>query len=233
MNLTALIVDDEPLARERLVRLLSEPYPQMLFLQAGNGVEAIELIDNTPDIVFLDVEMPGLNGLECAKQINQSHPHLPIVFITAYDHYALDAFNVFAAGFLVKPVSRQKLATLLDKLLPTIATNTLEQSHLVSKVGNTIEKVAIADVQYIIAENKYTHAFSQDKSYILDVSLKQLEHDYPQKFVRIHRHTLVDKHLIKKISKHDNQAMLHLRGVPETFEISRRHLKEVKQLLQS
>lgn len=226
-----LLVDDEPLARQRLERLIAEQIPQASFLEAGNGIVAVEQAHLHPDIIFLDVEMPGLNGLDCAKQISQNQPHIPIVFTTAYDHYALDAFNVLAAGFLVKPVNREKLKQLLTKLGPTIQSNTLEQTQLVSKVGNVIEKIAIAEVEYVIAENKYTHAFSQQKSLILDTTLKQLEQDYPQKFIRIHRHTIVDKHLVEKLCKIGNQPVVYLKGIDKSFEVSRRHLKEVKQLL--
>lgn len=227
-----LLVDDEPLARERLKRLVADQFSQASFIEAGNGIAAVEQAQLNPDLIFLDVEMPGLNGLDCAKQISQNQPHIPIVFTTAYDHYALDAFNVLAAGFLVKPVNRDKLKQLLTKLEPTIQNNALEQTLLVSKIGNVIEKMAIADVEYVVAENKYTHAFSQQKSLILDTTLKQLEQEYPQKFIRIHRHTLVDKHLVEKLAKQGNQPVVYLKGIEKSFEVSRRHLKEVKQLLQ-
>ncbi len=226
-----LIVDDEPLARERLKRLISETLDQAKYSEAGNGIAAVEQAQLNPDLIFLDVEMPGLNGLESAQQISQNQSHIPIIFTTAYDNYALDAFNVLAAGFLVKPVNREKLRQLLEKLKPTLQNNQLEQTNLVSKVGNVIEKMAIADVEYVIAENKYTHAYSSERSLILDATLKQLEQDYPHKFIRVHRNTLVDKHLVEKLSKQGTQPMVHLKGVAKCFEVSRRHLKEVKQLL--
>jgi two-component system, LytTR family, response regulator AlgR len=233
-----LLTDDEPLARKRMSKLLSEYRDGIDLFEASNGLEAVELCRQIqPQVVFMDIEMPGMNGLEAASLIRQQLPNTAIIFITAYEQYALDAFDLLASGYLLKPVNREKLHTVLDKVIGQAISQTQvahnQEPFLTSKVGSKVVRIPISHVNYIMAENKYVTVYHGLETSLVDLPLKQIEQSYPDTFTRIHRHTLVASSRIMKITKTGNITQVFLSGLTQGLEVSRRHIKALKLVLQS
>ena len=220
-----IIVDDEPLARLRLQKLISE-YPGKFEIvgEAENGEEAAEKIDLLkPDLLFLDIQMPGLNGFEVLKQLDYSPK---VIFCTAFDEYALQAFDSYCIDYLVKPLTKERFAKTVEKLnqfnrndteinlqqlIQQFSTGTkkTEATTLPVKVGDRVIFVRLNEVSYFIADEKYVSVVTKhSKSYILDSSLKKLEDKLPSWFIRVHKSFLVNKNLIKEIHKHFNNRFV-------------------------
>lgn len=220
-----IIVDDEPLARLRLQKLISE-YPGKfeIVAEAENGEEAAEKIDLLkPDLLFLDIQMPGLNGFEVLKQLDYSPK---VIFCTAFDEYALQAFDSYCIDYLVKPLTKERFAKTVEKLnnfnrndteinlqqlIHQFSTGTkkTEATTLPVKVGDRVIFVRLDEVSYFIADEKYVSVVTKhSKSYILDSSLKKLEDKLPSWFIRVHKSFLVNKNLIKEIHKHFNNRFV-------------------------
>jgi two-component system LytT family response regulator len=222
-----IIIDDEPLARLRLQKLISE-YPAIFEIvgEAENGKEAVEKISALkPELIFLDIQMPGLNGFEVLKQLTYSPK---VIFCTAFDEYALQAFDSYCIDYLVKPLTKERFAKTVEKLiqlngnhaetdlqkliqqLPNI-NRKAEATTLPVKVGDRIIFVRLDEVSYFKADEKYVSIITKhSKSYILDSSLKQLEEKLPDWFVRIHKSYLINKNLVKEIRKHFNNRFIFI-----------------------
>lgn len=215
----ALIADDEQPARDRLMRLLAEHADQIeLIGEAQNGLECCEMIDRLkPDLVFLDIQMPGLNGFEVLQQTS----HSPVViFCTAYDEFALQAFETNSIDYIVKPIKAERIQKSIEKLdslkrnsdkqeLLRIIENYINQTPkkeittIPVKLGDRMLFVRIEDVSYFSAEEKYVTIFTKDgKTYLCDFPLKSLEEKLGESFLRIHRSLLVNVSRIKEINKH-------------------------------
>ena len=216
-----LIADDEQPARDRLKKLLAEHAGQIeLIGEAQNGLECREMIDRLkPDLVFLDIQMPGLNGFEVLQQTS----HSPVViFCTAFDEFALQAFETNSIDYIVKPVKAERIQKSIEKLdslkqnsdkqeLLRIIGNYISQTpkkeitSIPVKLGDRMLFIRIEDVSYFSAEEKYVTIFTKDsRSYLCDFSLKSLEEKLGQSFLRIHRSLLVNVSRIREISKHFN-----------------------------
>src|SRR5664279_4480088 len=214
-----LIADDEQPARDRLKKLLAEHTDQIeLIGEAENGIQCLEMIDRLkPDLVFLDIQMPGLNGFEVLQQTS----HSPIViFCTAFDEFALQAFETNSIDYIVKPVKAERIQKSIDKLdslkrhsdkqeLLRIIESYISQTpkkeitSIPVKLGDRMLFVRIEDVSYFSAEEKYVTIFTKDgKTYLCDFPLKGLEEKLGDKFIRIHRSLLVNVSRIKEINKH-------------------------------
>jgi len=218
---STLIADDEQPARDRLKKLLAEHAGQIeLIGEAQNGLECREMIDRLkPDLVFLDIQMPGLNGFEVLQQTS----HSPVViFCTAFDEFALQAFETNSIDYIVKPVKAERIQKSIEKLdslkknsdkqeLLRIIGNYISQTpkkeitSIPVKLGDRMLFIRIEDVSYFSAEEKYVTIFTKDgKTYLCDFSLKSLEEKLGQSFLRIHRSLLVNVSRIREISKHFN-----------------------------
>ncbi|HEY3372115.1 MAG TPA: LytTR family DNA-binding domain-containing protein [Prolixibacteraceae bacterium] len=214
-----LIADDEQPARDRLKKLLGEHADKVeLIGEAQNGLECLEMIDRLkPDLVFLDIQMPGLNGFEVLQQTS----HSPVVvFCTAYDEFALQAFETNSIDYIVKPVKAERIQKSIDKLdtlkhnsdkqeLLRIIKNYIGQTpkkeitSIPVKLGDRMLFVRIEDVCYFSAEEKYVNIFTKDgKTYLCDFPLKSLEEKLGESFLRIHRSLLVNVSRIREINKH-------------------------------
>jgi two-component system response regulator AlgR len=242
-----LIVDDEKPARERLRQLLEECDEYDVVGEAGNGEEAIRLAAETnPDIVLLDIRMPGMDGIEAAHHLNKLDSPPAIVFATAYDEYAIDAFDARAIGYVLKPVRRERLASALQQAA-RLATGSLadvasasrmesRRKHLCSTSQGQLKLIPVADVLYFQADQKYVcvhHAGGQD---LIDDSLKSLEEEFADEFVRIHRGAVVAVDKIERLAKTaDGKHHVVLRDGSQEPEneliISRRHLADVRRRL--
>jgi two-component system response regulator AlgR len=242
-----LIVDDEKPARDRLRQLLEDFDEYEVVAEAGNGEEAISLAaETTPDIVLLDIRMPGLDGIEAAHHLNKLESPPAIVFATAYDEYAIDAVDARAIGYVLKPVRRERLAGALEHAA-RLAAGTLAEvaaashmdsrrKHVCSTSHGQLKLIPVKDVYYFQADQKYVsvhHGGGQD---LIDDSLKSLEEEFGDDFVRIHRGAVVAVDKIDRVAKSaDGKHHVVMRDGSHEAEneliISRRHLADVRRRL--
>lgn len=233
-----LIVDDEPLARSRLSRLLAQIPGYQLVAEAENGAQALQLCtDLTPDLVFLDIEMPGADGLSVAADLARIQPPPAVIFVTAHPQHALAAYQVAPADYLLKPIGLAQLQLCLERLgISTrvhLEKQKLQAPRLSFRVGLEQRSILLSELFYLQADDKYVRLVYQGGEALTETSLKQLQEKYPQQLVRIHRNTLVLAERICGISRSaDGQHLLLLRDCPVQPEISRRELAQVRLLLQ-
>ncbi|MGQ0586622.1 MAG: LytR/AlgR family response regulator transcription factor [Gammaproteobacteria bacterium] len=255
---TALIADDEPLLRKALARMLAEAWPELkVVAQARNGREAVEHFEaHKPDVCFLDVHMPGLSGVEAARYIGR---RAQLVFVTAFDKYAVKAFETGALDYLVKPVEEKRLADtvlrLKDRLrasqaLPADAEALLEQ--LASKlrkdgspaglrwlhvsIGPNLRLVAIDEVDFLRSDEKYTQvawrgADGKPADGLIRTPLKELlEQLDAGRFAQVHRSVVVNLRSIDHVTRGDETAQIHLKGRAEVLPVSRSYLHLFRQM---
>lgn len=246
--MNVLIVDDEPLARERLTRMVSslDGY-SVLEPSASNGDEALALIDNLkPDVVLLDIRMPGLDGLQVAARLCEREAPPAVVFCTAHDEFAVNAFQVSAVGYLVKPVSQQDLSDALKKAerpnraqlaaltRPGAEHGTGPRTHISARTRKGIELIPLDQVIYFIADHKYVTLRHAGGEVLLDEPLKALEDEFGDRFVRIHRNALVARDRIERMQRTPlGHFQLYLNGLGgDALIVSRRHVAGVRKMMQ-
>ena len=237
-----LVVDDEPLARERLLRLLEKLLPDATVEEAGNGSQALGRVATLqPDLVMLDIRMPGMDGIEVATNLQELKEPPAIIFCTAYDQYALQAMDNQAVAYLLKPVREEKLGEALRRAgrlnrvqLAALQGGEAGRSHLVSESRRGVETVAVDEVRCLVAEQKYVRAVHPQGSLLLTETLKELEEEFAGRFLRVHRNALVALNHISGLEREggDNWAVA-LDGVEERPSVSRRHLAVVKETLRA
>ncbi|HEY5802257.1 MAG TPA: LytTR family DNA-binding domain-containing protein [Lysobacter sp.] len=239
-----VIADDEPLARERLRGLLAELRGVEVVAEAADGQHALHACaEHHPDLVLLDIAMPGIDGLEAARHLAAFEPRPAVVFCTAYDAHALSAFEAEAIDYLVKPVRAERLAAALERVRTfaagrerngTAATAGAGQlrSHLCARLRGSLRLIPIEDVHYLRAEEKYVvvhHARGED---LIEESLKSLEDEFGERFVRIHRNCLVARHEIVELRRAaDGHVQAVLRHGKQPLEVSRRCVAGLKETL--
>jgi DNA-binding LytR/AlgR family response regulator len=253
---TALIADDEPLLRDALARLLEQAWPELTVVaQARNGREAIEQFeDHRPDICFLDVHMPGTSGVEVARHIGR-RAHL--VFVTAYDKYAVQAFSQGVLDYLVKPVEPARLAetvarlkervhaaepvpnieTLLQQLAAQLQRSPAALRWIRASVGSTVRLIPVDDVDFLRAEEKYTSIAWRDdagqpREAVIRTPLKELVAQLdPAQFAQVHRSVVVNLRSIAHVARNANEtADIHLKGRDEVLPVSRSYLHLFRQM---
>jgi len=244
-----LIVDDELPARSRLRQLLEDGGLHRVVGEAGNGREALDLASRLePDVVLLDVSMPGLNGIETAHHLNAFDKPPCIIFTTAYDDYAIEAFDARAVGYVLKPVRRERLERALQQaarlnrnLLSEIGKSSGMdggRQHVCARVRGELRLIPVADIDYCHADQKYVRVHHRHGQDLIDDSLKMLEDEFAKVFVRIHRGALVAVSKIETLRKlDDGRLAVTLRGnhgnppgeAADSLVISRRHLAEVRR----
>ena len=235
-----LVVDDEPLARERLLRLLRRVLPEAQVEEAGNGEQALELVASTqPDLLLLDVRMPGMDGIGVAANL-QDMPQPPaVIFCTAYDQYALQALESQAVAYLMKPVREEKLRQAIDRAgrvnrvqLAALGAERIARTHVVSETHQGIDMVPVKEVRCFIAAQKYVHAIYPGGDLLLPDTLKDLEDEFAGRFFRVHRNALVSLEHIEGLRRGDDEGwFVALQGVSERPAVSRRHLAPLKEKL--
>lgn len=224
-----LVCDDEPLARARLVRWLEELDEIEQVHEAANGAEALAACQKQAmDLVLMDIRMPKMDGLEAAAAIRKAQLPTQVVFCTAYDEHALEAFRVQALDYLLKPVSREALLSTLQRLTPA---EKVEPQHISARTHRGVEMVPLDEVRCFVAEHKYVTAYFPEGELLLDDSLVELEQRFPERLVRVHRSALVAKAYIEALKTGQSGATLRLRGVDITVPVSRRLLPKVRQLI--
>lgn len=239
-----LIADDEPLARDRLRRLAEALPGYSVCGEAADGDGALRAVaELEPDIVLLDIRMPGADGMDVAAHLSQLERPPAVIFCTAYDHYALQAFAVNASAYLMKPVRKDALATALQQAAKT---NRLQQQSTASstfapapaagelavRTHRGTELIDLATLIYCQADQKYVTLHHLQGETLCDYTLKDLEQHYPDHLLRAHRNTLVGVRYIKGLHRSPSgQAMLILRDGLGELPVSRRHSSELRQWL--
>ena len=241
-----LIVDDEAPARDRLRQLLEDDPQHSVVGEAGNGEKAIEVAAETnPDVVLLDIRMPGLSGIEVAHHLNSLADPPAVIFATAYDEYAIEAFETNAIGYVLKPVRRERLekalrhaARISNKSITSLDEKSgldVRRNHICARVKNQLVLIDLDKISRFHADQKYVRVHHDGGEHLIDDSLKALESEFADKFVRIHRSALVSIAHIDSIRKtSDGQMSVSLRDAPEDADsliISRRHIADVKRRL--
>lgn len=235
-----VIADDEPLARERLRMLLAEQPGVELVAEVGDGREALHACaEHSPDVVLLDIAMPGIDGLEAARHLAAFEPRPAVVFCTAYDAHALSAFDAAAVDYLVKPVRPERLHAALERARTFTAgrdrkasdgdTHGKRRTHLCARLRGSLRLIPIEDVHYLQAEEKYVvvhHARGED---LIEESLKSLEEEFGDRFLRIHRNCLVARHEILELKRGtDGRVHAMLRHGKTPLEVSRRCVAQLR-----
>ncbi len=239
-----VVVDDEALARERLVRLLGDCKGLHICGQAADGEQALEIIQSEqPDLVLMDIRMPGMDGLEAARHLLKLERPPAVVFTTAFGDHALEAFETQAIDYLLKPIHPERLLQALEKIrrlssaqLEEVAASQdgHQRAHLCARVRGNLELVPVSEVIYLQADNKYVTVGARNRQILIEESLKSLEEEFGDMFIRIHRNALVAKAAICGLEK-DNGGhfRLVLDGTEERLEVSRRQLSAVRKLIKS
>lgn len=249
----ALIADDEPQLAKHLAARLAALWPQLEIAGiAANGIEARDMIEALrPDIAFLDIRMPGLSGLEVVQALSQqTRGACRVVFVTAYDEFAVQAFEREAVDYLLKPVSDERLAVAIARLQREPAPGAAQSADLLNRlqallpkavdylrwvrasVGNDVRLVAVDEICYFQAADKYTAVFTPDAELLIRTTIKELvEQLDPGQFWQVHRGTLVNARQIVS-ARHDafGRVALKLRDRPEIVAVSRAHAHLFRQM---
>jgi DNA-binding LytR/AlgR family response regulator len=252
---SALIADDEPLLRVRLAAQLARLWPELqIVAQARNGREAVELFDeHAPAIAFLDIHMPGLNGIEAARAIGR---RAQVVFVTAYDRYAVQAFEQGAIDYLVKPCEEARVADTVERLRQRLAPATGDGSELPpalerlaeqlrlqaaprqhlqwirASVGNSLRLIPVQELIYLRSDEKYTLVVWQGGEALIRKTIRELADELDgERFVQIHRSVIVAlAHVAQVVRGANETADVHLRGRSEVLPVSRSYLHLFRQM---
>ena len=252
--LRILIVDDEAPARARLRDLLTDiagALPHQIVAEAADGLAALDACnEHQPDVVITDIRMPRMDGLELAQHLGRLPQPPALIFATAFDQYAVQAFELAALDYLLKPIRATRLAAALEKARNSTLRN--EQLLILAPQGRSLLRstergrsllVAVADIRFLRAEQKYVTAHTHEREYLLEESLNQLEQEFGDLFVRVHRNCLVarkaiagyERGLHSEIGEEGSEAqwLLLLHGVSEKIPVSRRQWPTIKALLKA
>jgi len=235
----ALIAEDESLLRAQLIARLAEAWPELEIVgEAENGEDAVAMIEEAkPDVVFLDIRMPGLSGIEVARRLG-GRCHL--VFVTAYDEYAVAAFDEGAIDYVLKPVTTERIAKVVTRVKARLASPPLDLTALLARLaerenasaplkwiraslGPTMQMIPVADVLYFQAEDKYTKVVTDSGEALIKKPIKELYEELdPEAFWQIHRGTIVNLRAIARVERDwRDQPVITLRSRPEKLTVSR------------
>lgn len=241
-----VVCDDEPLARERLVRIIKEAGHDVV-AQAMTGVEAIKAVkEHQPDVILLDIRMPEMDGVRCAKELNELEQPPAIVFVTAYDHYAIAAFQAHAIGYLLKPANKEELLDVLEKAttLNTAQLNEIRKledptakpvrQHIAARTHRGVELISLNDIYYFTADQKYVKVRHKKGVVLIDDTLKELEQEFQKELFRIHRNALINLNYLDLLETVDSgQYQVRFKDINETLAVSRRHLPVLREKIQN
>ena len=236
-----LIVDDEQLARDRLARMVTDFPGYEVVGEAANGIEAVQLaVKVQPEVVLLDIRMPGMDGLEAARHLGEFEEPPAVIFCTAYDEHAVEAFDLQAVGYLLKPVRKNDLETAFAKaqrvnkaqLAALADEQPPRRSHISARTRKGIELIPVHDVRYFQADQKYVTVRHSEGEIIVDETLRELEDEFGEQFVRVHRNALVASKFVIGLDRLANgHYQIRLNGIEDTVDISRRHVAAVRKFI--
>jgi two-component system response regulator AlgR len=237
-RLRALVVDDEPPARERLSALLRELDQVEVVGEACDAMEALrQLTALAPELLYLDVNMPGMSGLELARHLARLDDPPAIIFTTAHGEHAMEAFEAEAVGYLLKPIRKEKLAAATERA-QRLSTHQLEavgapsRTHLSVRARDGIRLLRVEDVICLLAEDKYTTVRHTGGEDLIEDSLRTLEAELGERFLRAHRGALVNRDFIESVERNaDGTHSIRLRGITEALPVSRRLAGDLKSRL--
>lgn len=246
LALRVFIVDDEPPARNRLRDLLNDCRSQLaldIVGEAGNGQEALDKLAHIPaDVVLLDIRMPQMDGIELAQHLQKLAKPPVIIFTTAYDAYAIKAFDLHAIDYLLKPIRLGRLFDALNRAREAVPVQTEVLRELLPEPRKNlsihergkIHLIPIEEVLYLRAEQKYITVRTAEREYLLEESLNNLEKEYAARLVRIHRNCLIAKEAVERFDRGGDEGesgwMVKLKGLEELLAISRRQQHVVREL---
>lgn len=245
-SMKVLIVDDERLARERLVRMVGTLDDYEVVGDADSGQQAIlKAIELEPDIVLLDIRMPGMDGLLAGKQLATLSSPPAVIFCTAFGEHAIDAFDVQASGYLLKPIKREILRETLSrvgnvnkvqraKLNGQEETRRSVRTHISAKTRRGIELIPLTDIRFFQADCKYVTVRHEKGEVLIDDTLRDLESEFGGSLVRIHRNALImTDHLAGLERDTRGHYQVRMKGVEERLDVSRRHVSGLRRLVLS
>lgn len=241
-----LVVDDEQLARDRLVRIVERLEGYVVVGQASHGLEAVQQVQALgPDVVLLDIRMPGMDGLEAARHISQMDSPPAVIFCTAFEEHAVEAFDVQAVGYLLKPVRSADLEEALARAtranraqLAALAEGDVgggnSRTHISARTRRGIELVPVEEIRYFQADQKYVTVRWPGGELLIDDTLRQLENEFGERFLRIHRNALISVKFLEGLER-DAQGhyQIKLRGVEDRLDVSRRHVAGLRRFIQA
>ncbi|HNV08006.1 MAG: response regulator transcription factor [Dokdonella sp.] len=241
----ALVVDDESLARERLIDLLADIESIEVVGEAADGREAIDAVQRLlPDLVLMDIRMPCMDGLEAARHLGALQDPPAIVFCTAYDEHALAAFDANAVDYLLKPIRAERLRAAIERAgrfsgeklvrIENASPVRRERSHLCARVRGSLVLVPIVEIDYLLAEDKYVIVHYAGNQVLIEEPLKMLEIEFGDRFVRIHRNCLVALDRLAGLTRTtDGRVLARLERMDASLEVSRRNLPALRKLVRS
>lgn len=237
----AIIIDDEPLAR-MMVKEYLQSYPDIEILQECNdgfeGIKAIQLYQ--PDLIFLDIQMPKINGFEMLELIDQPPQ---VIFTTAFEEYAIKAFETLAADYLLKPFSKERFDKAIQKLKTNTANNTqaiietasqspVQSNRIVVKDGGKIKIIPIAQIQYVEAADDYVKIHTADGVFLKKKTMQYFENSLQQQqFIRVHRSYIINTQLITRIDPHEKDSHLVLLSTGARLPVSKAGYAKLKEML--
>jgi two-component system response regulator AlgR len=241
--LQVLIVDDEPHARERLERLVGElPHCEVVGM-CGTGLEALTRASELqPSVVLLDIRMPGMSGIEAARHLSALPAAPAVVFTTAYDEYAMEAFDAQAIGYLLKPVRKERLEQALRqagklsasqlKLVAAADREVAARQHIAVRVRDELRLIPVKDIQFFRADQKYVNVYHAGGEDLIDASLTELAEEFSTDFSRIHRSILVSVGHLEAVERdRDGKHFVRIRDRDERLPVGRRQVRDLKRLL--
>jgi len=236
-----LVVDDEKLARARMRELIEKEGEHLIVGEAMNGNEAIEkTMELKPECLLMDIRMPVMDGLEAAMHLQSMEIPPAVIFTTAYDQHALEAFEVNAIDYLLKPIRKDRLSAALQKA-KQVSTKQLREvnkaqnesssrSHISVHMRGQITLIPVQDIVYFMADNKYVTVRTTSEQHLIEDSLVSLEEEFSERFLRIHRNALVAVDYIRGIEKQPSgRWRVLLREIDDKLDVSRRHTPEVRR----
>jgi two-component system response regulator AlgR len=242
--MNVLIVDDEHLARQRLRKMLSATSEYQIIGEAENGEDALRKTQAShPDVVLMDIRMPGMDGIEAASYINRMNKPPAIIFTTAFSDHALHAFEAHAIDYLLKPIKQSRLEAALEAA-KRINKSQLSQlfenetsgarEKICVKSRGSLELIPVEEIFYFKADQKYVTLRTADHEYLIEESLKNLEEEFSRQFIRIHRNALVAQHMINGLIKNTGgHACISFNEIDDLLEVSRRHLPYIRKTIKS
>lgn len=240
-----LIADDESLARARLAALLHDCVAVEVVGEAGNGHETLQAAATlAPDLVLLDIRMPDMDGLEVARHLGALEKPPAIVFCTAYDEHALAAFEAHAIDYLLKPIRLERLQAALERARRFSVTQTpasapavvagITRTHICARVRGNLVLVPVMDIDYLLAEDKYVLVRHRHGEVLIEEALKNMEDEFIERFVRIHRNCLVARDRMAGMTRaSDGRIFVQVIGQETPLEVSRRNLPGLRKLVRT